>query len=81
MIRYYDTDRCCYHFASEGALKKFLKEHAELYFMAASLVAAYSSSAYYCFFTDVLGNIKVGVTEGVVPGITIINICLPQRTE
>lgn len=50
MIRCYDTDRCCYRFTSEGALKKFLKEHAELYSMAASFVAAYSSSAYYCFF-------------------------------
>lgn len=81
MIRYYDTDRCCYRFTSKGALKKFLKEHAELYFMAASFVAAYSSSAYYCFFTDIRGNIKVGMTEQTIPGITIINICLPQRTE
>lgn len=81
MIRYYDTDRCCYRFVSKGALKKFLEEHAELYSMAASFVAAYSSSAYYCFFVDIRGNIQAGTTEEMIPGITIINICSPQRTE
>lgn len=83
MLRYYDTHRCCYSFRSKGALEKFIKEHIELASSKQMLLSTYDKcvGCYYCFFTDVLGHIKTGVTNEVIVGVTVINVCLPQRTE
>ena len=83
MLRYYDTDRCCYSFESKGALGKFIKEHIELTSAKQMFLEAYDKYGcrYYCFFTDVLGRIQIAVTKEVVVGVTVINVCLPQRTE
>lgn len=85
MLRYYDTHRCCYSFRSKGALEKFINEHIELASSKQMLLSTYDKcvGCYYCFFTDVLGHIKIGVTNEVreIVGVTVINVCLPQRTE
>lgn len=83
MLRYYDTHRCCYSFGSKGALEKFIKEHIELTSARQAFLEAYDKYGrhYYCFFTDVLGRIQIAVTNEVVTGVTVINVCLPQRTE
>lgn len=83
MLRYYAIHRCCYSFKSKGALEKFIKEHIELTSSKQMLLNAYDKYGgyYYCFFTDVFGHVKIGVTNEVIVGVTVINVCLPQRTE
>lgn len=83
MLRYYSLHRCCYSFGSKGALEKFIKEHIELTSSRQAFLSAYDKygGCYYCFFTDVLGHVQIGVANKVVDGVTVINVCLPQRTE
>lgn len=83
MLRYYDAHRCCYSFGSKGALEKFIKEHIELASAKQMFLGAYDKygGQYYCFFTDVLGRIQIAVTNEAIAGVTVINVCLPQRTE
>lgn len=83
MLRYYDTHRCCYSFRSKGALEKFINEHIELASSKQMLLSTYDKygGCYYCFFTDVLGHVQIAVANEVAVGVTVINVCLPQRTE